>query len=133
MNVTDLRTALADLLAQNLSVNAYSYAPDNPNSPAAFIYPEPFTYHPTFGTEFDITFVVRFLVASTNSQAGQNLLDEFISTTGTNSAIAALESDSSLAALATSVEVTDLRNYGVLTMPDGTRYLSAELLVSVLG
>lgn len=131
MNIASLRTALATSLA-GLSINAYAYAPDSPNSPAAFIYPEPFTYHRTFGNQFDITFVVRFLVQA-NAQSGQNFLDALISQTGTGSAIAALEADATLGGLATSVEVTDLRNYGVLSMPDNSRFLSAEILVSVLG
>ncbi len=134
MNIAELRTALAVLLLDNLSINAYAYAPDAPNSPAAFIYPEPFTYHPLLDQPgFDITFVVRFLVASTNTEAGQNQLDTFLSQGVNGSAVDALESDASLGGLASSVHVTDERNYGVVTMPDGTRYLSVELLVSVLG
>ena len=135
MTIADLRGALADALTVALDINAYAYAPDAPLSPAAFIYPEPFSYHPTFTpSQFDITFVIRFLVASTNMESGQNLLDDFISQTGSGSAVVALEADPTLGGLTTSIEVTDLRNYGVLTLPDsGTRYLSAELLVQVLG
>jgi hypothetical protein len=133
MDIAALRSALAGTL-EPLSVNAYSYAPDAPISPAAFIYPEAFQYHPTFDAGFDISFVVRFLVASTNTQAGQNQLDDLISQDGTKSAVAALETDQTLGGLCTSLEVTDLRNYGVVSLTEsGTRYLSAELLVSILG
>lgn len=134
MNIADVRQAIADSLA-DLSINAYSYAPDAPISPAAYIYPDPFPYHPIQGKTdvVDVTFVVRFLVASSNEQAGQNQLDELISPTGQNSAIVAIESDTELGNLVSGTKVTDLRNYGVLVLPDqATRFLSAELLVDCL-
>ena len=132
MNIADIRNALADSL-DGLGINAYSYAPDAPVSPAAYIYPDPFTYHATFDDGDDLTFVVRFLVASSSMQGGQNRLDELISDEGQGSAVLAMESDTTLAGTVKSTQVTDLRNYGVLSLPDqATRYLSAELLVAIL-
>ena len=132
MNIADIRNALADSL-DGLGINAYSYAPDAPVSPAAYIYPDPFTYHATFDDGDDLTFVVRFLVASSSMQGGQNQLDELISDEGQGSAVLAMESDTTLAGTVKSTQVTDLRNYGVLSLPDqATRYLSAELLVAIL-
>ena len=132
MNIADIRNALADSL-DGLGINAYSYAPDAPVSPAAYIYPDPFTYHGTFDGGDDLTFVVRFLVASSSMQGGQNQLDELISDEGQGSAVLAMESDTTLAGTVKSTQVTDLRNYGVLSLPDqATRYLSAELLVAIL-
>ncbi len=132
MNIGEIRKALAATL-NGLSINAYSYAPDAPNSPAAFIYPEPGPYHPTFSGGDDQVFVVRFLVQSTNSQAGQDQLDELITDDGPGSAVAAMEGDPTLGGLATSVVALEMRNYGVVALSDqAVRYLSAEVLVWVL-
>lgn len=135
MNVGDVRTAIAAAL-EGLSINSYDYVPDSPVAPAAYIYPDPFPVPASFdgdddGVEVQADFVVRFLVQSNAMQTGQQQLDAFISTEGSDSAVLAIQADSTLGGAVQSVQVTDVRNYGVVTLPDSRRYLSAELVVNV--
>lgn len=131
MDIVAIRTAIANKLKPSpLNLRAYDYVPDQPTSPAAFIYPNAFPYHQTYEGAVSAEFVVRLLIASNEAKGGQAALDAFIAPSGSGSAVAAIESDATLGGLASSVEVTNLRNYGVVMIGD-TRYFSAELVVSV--
>lgn len=133
MDIQAISTAIHNALVP-LNIRVYDYAPDAPSAPAAFIYPTDFTYHDTFssaGEMTEIEFVVRLLVSSVAMQGGQQLLNNFISTSTDKSAVAAIELDPTLGGVVDSTEVTKQQHYGVLNMPDGLRYLSAELVISV--
>ncbi len=137
MDVQAISTALVDALA-DLEIGAYDYAPDVPGvSPAAYVYPAPFTYDATFpdasqAHHDDVDFIVRFLVSSQITSAGQAALNALISDEGAGSAVRALSADPTLGGVVNSLHVTDMRNYGVITFGAGTRYYSAELVVNIL-
>lgn len=129
MQIADVRSALADALGE-LGLHTYDYVPDSPIAPAAFIYPDPFNYHLEFGDDaVDARMVVRFLIGSTQMQGGQRQLDTLISPDGPGSAVALLESGD--IPNIKSLQVMSMRHYGALALPDGIRYLSAELVLSV--
>lgn len=132
MIIANVRSALAGALADALDIHSYNYVPDTPLSPAAFVYPESYQHPPVFGAGADPIFIVRLLVSSTASENGQDQIDTLISTSGDGSAVVAIEADNTLGGVVNGCQVTDLRNYGVVTLGDGARYFSAELVVWVL-
>lgn len=131
MDVQSISTALAAALSE-FRLHVYDYGPDAPLSPAAYIYPEPVTYHADFDEDVTPTFIVRFLISSVVTKGGQEQLNALIST-GPGSAVTAIEADGTLGGVVSSVQVLGMREYGVVQLPDAaTRYYSAELVVEVL-
>lgn len=121
--VTALHTALRDvpdLNAQDLT--------DSPTVPCAMIMPDaPFDWHLTFEAgETRHRFVIWLLVAYTDTQGAQTQLNAYLAQSGPKSVSAAIEAVGTF-------EVKVLRSYGVTSLADeGTRYLSAELVVESL-
>lgn len=134
MDIAAIRAAAAEKLAV-LQLHPYAYAPDLPTVPAFYIFPQPFDYDATYDGDTTLMLVVRYLVSSVNSHAGQNQLDGLIAATGSTSAKVKLEADPTLNGTCKSVRVTAMRNYGSVDIaslagPVG-RYFSAEQLVVV--
>lgn len=131
MNIGNVRAALAGALTDALGIQAYDYVPDSIHGTGAYVYPDAFAYHADFDNDTNPDFIVRLLVSSVATRGGQQELDTLISTSGTGSVIAAIEADDTLGGVISSCKVAALRNYGVLTLPDGVRYFSAELVIEV--
>jgi hypothetical protein len=74
------------------------------------------------------TFAVQVIVGRVSERTGQNSIDAYCSSTGTNSIKLAIESNKTLAGKAFDLRVTDMRNYGELTVGE-VNYLSAEFVV----
>jgi hypothetical protein len=74
------------------------------------------------------TFVVSVIVGRVDERTAQNKLDAFVSSTGSSSIKLAVESDKTLGGNAFDCRVTEMRNYGELTIGD-VIYLSAEFTV----
>jgi hypothetical protein len=74
------------------------------------------------------TFSVVVIVNRVSERTGQNSLDAYVSGTGSNSIKRAVESDKTLNGKAFDVRVTDLRNYGDITIGE-INYFSAEFVV----
>ncbi len=132
MDIQTVSTALAATVA-GLGLHQYDYGPDAPVSPAVFIYlhniPD---YQATFDGMASADFILRFLISSVAAQGGQKQLNDLISPTGTGSAVALIHADNTLGGLVSSLRISEMRDYGVLSLPDGaTRYYSAELIVEV--
>lgn len=131
MDIQTVSTAFLTAL-NGLSVRVYDYGPLMPISPAVFIYPLDIPqYEATFDGAVTANFVLRFLVATGATQGGQAELNGLLSPTGTGSAVKKILDDTTLGGAVDSAHVTQLRNYGVFTMRDGTDYFSAELVVEV--
>lgn len=121
--ITALHSALRDvpdLLSQDLT--------DSPTVPCAMILPDaPFDWHLVFGDDVrKHRFVIWLLVAYTDTRGAQTQLNGYLASSGPRSVSAAIEANGQF-------EVTSLRSYGVTSLSDeGTRYLSAELVVESL-
>jgi hypothetical protein len=76
------------------------------------------------------SFVVTLVVGRADARAGQNALDAFCSSTGSSSIRNAVESDRTLGGKAFDCVVTQMRNYGSLSIGDNT-YLAAEFDLTV--
>jgi hypothetical protein len=131
MDIQAVSTAFATVLSP-LDVRVYDYGPDAPISPAVFIYPLDIAqYEATFDGAVTANFVLRFLVASGAAKGGQAQLNGLLSPKGAGSAVALILKDNTLGGVVSGSHVAQMRNYGVLTFPDTTRYYSAELVVEV--
>lgn len=118
------RTSLHSRLRAIQGLNVQDLT-DSPIVPCAMILPDaPFDWHFTFedGNRLH-RFVVWLLVAYTDTGGAQSQLDAYLAGGGPMSVSAAIENGGQF-------EVKTLRSYGVTSLADeGTRYLSAELVV----
>lgn len=126
MDIQAISTALLTVL-EDLNIHLYDYGPDQLSPPAAYIFPENIPYHLDFTGDAEPIWVIRILAASTNTQGGQVELNELIT-----SAVAAITADNTLGSVVQSAIVREMRNYGVLQLPDSTRYYAADLVVGIL-
>jgi hypothetical protein len=129
MDISAISTALATAMS-SLGIHIYDYGPDQLIPPAAYIYPERIPYHETFDPGGDLaepTWVIRILAASTQAKGGQQKLNDLIT-----AAEAAIGSGNTLGNVVQGATVRTMRNYGVLQLPDSTRYYAADLVVGIL-
>jgi hypothetical protein len=128
-SITDLRTAIATNLATISGLRTSPTLPDNPNPPIALVTPISVSFDDVFRRGMQTyTFVVSVIVGRVDERTAQNKLDAFVSSTGSSSIKLAVESDKTLGGNAFDCRVTEMRNYGELTIGD-VIYLSAEFTV----
>lgn len=128
-SVTDLRTGLATNLATISGLRTNPTLPDNPNPPIALITPVSISFDDVFKRGMQTyTFVVSVIVGRADERTAQNKLDAYVSSTGSSSIKLAVESDKTLGGKAFDTRLTEMRNYGQITIGD-VIYLSAEFTV----
>lgn len=127
--VSELRDGLKANLATITGLRTTDTVPDNPSPPISVIVPQSVKYDDTFQRGMNTyTFSVLVIVQRSSERTGQNSLDAFVSGTGSKSIKRAVESDKTLGGKAFDVRVTDLRNYGDITIGE-INYFSAEFIV----
>lgn len=127
--VSELRDGLKANLATISGLRTTDTVPDNPSPPISVIVPQSVKYDDTFQRGMNTyTFSVLVIVQRSSERTGQNSLDAFVSGTGSKSIKRAVESDKTLGGKAFDVRVTDLRNYGDVTIGE-INYFSAEFIV----
>ena len=125
-SITDLRTGIATNLATITGLRTSPTLPDNPNPPIALVTPISVSFDDSFRRGMQTyTFVISVIVGRADERTAQNKLDGFVSSTGSSSIKLAVESDKTLGGNAFDCRVTEMRNYGQLTIGD-VIYLSAE-------
>ena len=128
-SVGTLRTQLATNLATISGLRTNSTMPDNPNPPVAIVTPTSISYDDTFHRGMQTyQFIVLVIVGRADERTAQNSLDAFISSTGSSSIKLAIESDKTLGGNAFDTRVTEMRNYGQLSVGE-VIYLTAEFTV----
>jgi hypothetical protein len=128
-SITDLRTGIATNLATISGLRTSPTLPDNPNPPIALVTPISVSFDDSFKRGMQTyTFVISVIVGRVDERTAQNKLDAFVSSTGTQSIKLAVESDKTLGGNAFDCRITEMRNYGELTIGD-VIYLSAEFTV----
>jgi hypothetical protein len=130
--VTQIRQGIATNLGTISGLRVSAIVPDNPNPPVAFIEPQGVSYDTTFGRgmdefDFDVTVLVQRM---TDTRTGQNLLDGYIQSSGSQSVKQAIELDRKLGGLVQDCRVTGLSSYGVATYGE-TTYFAAVFAVKV--
>jgi len=130
--VSTLRAALATNAATIAGLRTTETVPDNPSPPIAIVSLISVNFDGAFHSGLTTySFSVLLIVGKVSERTGQNSLDAYCSSTGASSMKLALESDKTLGGSAYDVRVTDVRNYGELTVGE-VNYLSAEFLVLCL-
>lgn len=125
-SITDLRTGIATNLATITGLRTSPTLPDNPNPPIALVTPVSVSFDDVFQRGMQTyTFSVSVIVGRVDERTAQNKLDGFVSSTGSSSIKLAIERDKTLGGKAFDCRVTEMRNYGQVTIGD-VIYLSAE-------
>jgi hypothetical protein len=128
-SISELRAGIKTNLATISGLRTSDFQPDSINPPVAIVFPVSLNYDETFHRGMQTyTFAVQVIVGRVSERTGQNSIDAYCSSTGTNSIKLAIESDKTLAGKAFDLRVTDMRNYGELIVGE-VNYLSAEFLV----
>jgi hypothetical protein len=131
-SISELRDGIAANLATISGLRVSATIPDNPNPPIAIVQLTRVQYHQDFKrgmTEYN--FSVQVVVGKVDERSAQTNLDAYCSSTGNSSIILAVESDRSLGGKAFDAIVTEVSNYGSVTISD-IIYLAAEFNVRVL-
>lgn len=131
-SISELRNGIAANLATITGLRTSATIPDNPNPPIAIVQLNRVQYHQDFKrgmTEYN--FSVQVVVGRVDERTAQSNLDAYCSSTGNSSIILAVESDRSLGGKAFDAIVTEVSNYGSVTISDIV-YLAAEFNVRVL-
>lgn len=130
-SVTDLKAGLATNLATITGMRSSSQIPEQPQPPVAIITLNSVNYDTTFGRGMDeYSFTVTVVVSRADGRNAQNLLDQYVASSGTLSVKSAIELDRSLGGKANDCRVTGLSTYGNLTIGE-TNYLAGEWSVTV--
>jgi hypothetical protein len=128
-SISELRAGIKTNLATITGLRVSDFQPDNINPPVAIVFPISVNYDDTFQRGMQTyTFSVQVIVGRVSERTGQNSIDAYISSTGTNSIKLAIESNKTLSGKAFDLRVTDMRNYGELVVGE-VNYLSAEFVV----
>ena len=128
-SISELRAGIKTNLATISGLRVSDFQPDNINPPVAIVFPISVNYDDTFQRGMQTyTFSVQVIVGRVSERTGQNSIDAYVSSTGTNSIKLAIESNKTLGGKAFDLRVTDMRNYGELIVGE-VNYLSAEFVV----
>lgn len=130
-SVSELRTGIATNLATITGLRTSAFMPDNPNPPIAVVMPSSISYDDVFKRGMQTyLFNVLVIVGRVDERTAQSNLDGFVSSTGASSIKLAIESDKTLGGKAFDTRVTEMRNYGQLSIQD-ILYLTGEFTVLV--
>jgi hypothetical protein len=128
-SVSELRQGLATRLATIPNLRVSDVMVDAPRPPQAVIAPLRLDYDLNARRGADeYQFVITLIVGRADSRTAQNSLDAFI--VGDNSVKAAVEADRTLGGKANTCRVTEMRNYGAISVGDQL-YLGCEFVVEV--
>jgi hypothetical protein len=125
-NLSALRDGIAANLSTITGLRVSAFVPDNINPPLAIVTPQNIEYHRSFQNGLNTySFIVSVFVGRVSERSAQNTLDAYCSPTGSSSIKSAIESDRTLQGRAYDLVVSDMRNYGSVTIGENT-YLTAE-------
>ena len=130
MSIADLRDGLGANLGTVSGLRVALEIPDNPNPPIAVIQLENVLYNQAFANGLtQYNFTVTLLAGRASERIGQRNLDAYTSN-GASSVKLAIESDKTLGGSAYDVRVTEMTNYGTVSLGEVT-YLAADYSVAV--
>lgn len=129
--ITQVKQGLADRLATITGLRAFAYQPDQLNAPIAFSLLDSITYHRTFNTPtVEMVFTVTVIVCKADSRSAQAQVDPYVSPTGNQSVLAAIEDDTTLGGKVDTLVVTSAGAMQIISADDGD-YLSVDFKVTV--
>lgn len=132
-SLTELRQGIANNLKKIVGLRSEWFMPMSGqlNPPYAIITPDSIDYHKSFADGISTySFTITVVVGQQSERSAQMRLDEYVSPTGATSIKKAIESDKTLSGKAFTLIVSDMKNYGSLTIGE-TQYLAAEFSCEV--
>lgn len=136
MRVGAVKQALADKAAAIEGLNTYGYSPAAAEVPCLYAGEVEIDYDQTFGGDVAATFTLYLLTSSAEDAAGQQLLDDYLSTQGPSSVKAALEGTAGVAqdlgGLVDDLHVHTATGYRMYQIGEYS-YYGAKLPVRVIG
>lgn len=125
-----LRDGIATRLATVNGLRVSATYLDAPRPPVAMVLPERIAYDLDGSRGADqFFFTVSLLVGRADDRAAQRNIDDYV--VGTNSVKKAIEADRTLGGAADTCRVTEMRNYGQVSVGDVV-YLGVEFEVEVV-
>ena len=118
MSLTTVRAGLATRLQTISGLNVYKTVPTTPQVPAVIIRPTEHDYDLSMANGQDVQRYDVTLLASTGGSpwdVSQDLVDTYLSRTGSTSIKAAIEGDGTLGGAAYATRVLSWRDYGTLS------------------
>jgi len=132
MTISALREAIATNLSGIQGLHTLAFVPDNPTPPLACVLPMKIDFDSSFGRGMDeYTFKVVVIAARASERSAQSTLDGYCNPSGATSIKAALQSDKTLGGNAFDLRVTELSDYGPLSIGE-TQYMAATFNVTVI-
>lgn len=129
--VSGIRTGLASTLGSIRNLRTAAYIPEDPKPPIAVVLAPTISYDTSFGRGMDTyTFTVMVIVGRVSDRTAQASIDAFCAPTGASSIRSAIASDPTLGGACQNARVTEMTNYGSVTVGD-VEYLSAEFTLTV--
>ena len=129
--VTQIRAGIATNLATISGLRTSALIPDAPQPPIAVVIPDSIEYDSSFHRGMDMfMYTVTVIVGRASDRTAQTSLDGFCNPLGASSIKTAIETDRTLAGVAQTLRVTDMKMYGSMTIAD-TVYLTADFSVTV--
>ena len=129
-SVAALRDGIAAQLALVPDLRVSATFLDAPRPPVAMVLPDGIDYDLNANRGADtFTFIVSLLVGRADDRAAQRNIDVYV--VGPNSVKAAIEQDRTLGGAANTCRVTQMRNYGQVSVGDVV-YLGVEFEVEVV-
>ena len=131
MTIQTIRQGIAANLSSISGLRTSAFVPDNPTPPIAVVVPERVDYDAAMHRGLDTyTFKVLVIAQRASERGAQATLDTFCDPTGASSIKTAIESDRTLGGACNDCRVTDLTEYGELSIGE-TPYLAATFSVTV--
>ncbi len=131
MSIVAIRDALATNIGTISGLRTSAEIPDNPNPPQAVVQLQSVNYDGAFQNGLTTyNFLISVIVGRVDERGAQRQLDNYASSTGSQSVKLAVQSDKTLDGNAYDVRVTDMTNIGAVLLGDAT-YLAADFVVTV--
>jgi len=128
-NVKAIRAALATQLSTT-GLNVHATAPGQVVPPIGVIIPNrpAILYGQTMDGETQVNLLAVVLVSAANDLTGQDLIDDYVASSGTKSICAAVQADSTLAGAVEFAIVLQVSSYGLVEY-SGQQYMGCSFLV----
>lgn len=129
--ISQIRTALQTRLATISGLDVYDTVPGTINPPAAIVQRRSGPHPDTLGaSRVSYTMQVTVLLGLADDQAAQNALDGYLSPTGADSILAAVDADETLGGKVDYALVVDVEQDAIMEFA-GMKMLGAHVVVEV--
>jgi hypothetical protein len=132
MRVSSVKRAIAESASAVPGLNTYRFAPPKAQVPCLYVGEVDVDYDQTFGGDAELVVTCYVLTSMSDSEAGQELLDDLLSPDGSLSVKKAIEADPALGGACDDLHIATARGYRMYKVGEND-YYGAKLPVRVIG